>query len=65
MKKLALAITLALAAGQASAMSAFLVSCNAGTSVTGRSIWVGTYQYGGQQFQQSFTNYCPYTIEVQ
>jgi hypothetical protein len=49
---------------QAHAATAFLVSCNATTSVTGRFIYVGIYQYGGQHFQRAFSTYCPQSVEV-
>lgn len=48
----------------AKAATAFLVSCQTGTSVTGRFVYVGTYQYGGRYFEKAFTTYCPQSIEV-
>lgn len=49
----------------AHAGNAHLLSCDMGQSVSGRSVWVGTYQYlGGQVFTRTFTSYCPYSITV-
>lgn len=49
------------------AATAYLVSCTAGTSVTGTAIWIGTYQYGGQTFRLSFpiNTVCPVSVPVQ
>ena len=49
---------------EAHAAMAFLVQCRAETSVTGRFIYVGTYNYAGQLFERAFSQYCPQTIEV-
>lgn len=46
-------------------MLAFLERCETGTSVTGQLIYIGTYSVGGTRFQQTFTRYCPQTLEVQ
>lgn len=49
------------------AATAFLVSCQFGSSVTGQSIYVGVYNYGGQQFQRTFpasSGWCPQMVEV-
>jgi hypothetical protein len=51
-------------AAPAHAATAFLQSCEMGTSVTGRMVYVGTYSYGGQTFSRSFASYCPQTLEV-
>lgn len=64
MKKVILAVVLSIAAGQASAATAFLQHCEGTSSVTGRFIYVGTYQYGGKYFQETFTSYCPATVEI-
>lgn len=63
MKKIA-TLLLMLLSFNAFAMQAFLVSCNPTTSVTGRFIYLGTYNYNGQIFQQTFTSYCPYYVDV-
>ena len=63
MKKIATAL-LMLISFNAMAAQAQLLSCDPSTSVTGRFIYVGTYNYNGQIFQRTFTNWCPYTIEV-
>ena len=47
-----------------SAATAYLVNCQTGTSVTGRFIYTGTYQYAGQYFTQSFSSYCPMSVQV-
>jgi hypothetical protein len=44
---------------------AYLERCDTGTSVTGRFIYIGTYNYAGHRFTATFTNYCPQTIDVQ
>jgi hypothetical protein len=54
----------ALAPIPAHAATAFLVNCQTATSVTGRFMYVGTYNYGGQQFTRSFGSYCPQSVEV-
>lgn len=64
MKAILAIALLALFSANASAATAFMQSCHAGTSVTGQFIYVGTYNYNGQYFQRSFTSYCPFTIEV-
>ncbi len=48
----------------AHAAIAYLVRCESTSSVTGKFIYVGTYQYSGQQFTFTFTSYCPYSVEV-
>jgi hypothetical protein len=48
----------------AHAATAFLVHCEGGTSVTGRFIYVGTYNYAGNTFQRAFTSWCPNSVEV-
>lgn len=49
----------------AHAATAYLVGgCTPGTSVTGRLIYTGVYQYGGQTFTRSFETLCPLSIEV-
>jgi hypothetical protein len=68
MKKLFLALPLVLAfsalATPAHAATAYLQSCNSTSSVTGRHIFVGVYSYGGQLIEQTFTSYCPHSIEI-
>ena len=59
-----MALCLVLLSANASAATAFLVSCQPGTSVTGQFIYTGTYQYAGQYFTRSFRNYCPSSVEV-
>lgn len=59
------ALASALTPATSYAVSAFLVRCDTGTSVTGRFIYIGTYQYGGQTFQYTFTSYCPNSIDIQ
>jgi hypothetical protein len=54
-------------ATQAHAATAFLVSCNAQSTVTGSLQWVGVYEYAGQQFTLSFpmsAPSCPVSIQV-
>lgn len=54
--------------GVAYAAMATLVSSRVATSVTGQSIYVCTYQYGGQHFTRTIPltdGPCPFTIEVQ
>lgn len=49
------------------AATAYLVNCAAGLSVTGLSVFIGTYQYGGQTFTRTFpmaNGYCPISVEV-
>jgi hypothetical protein len=64
LKMLLAVFCMVLFAGQASAATAFLVSCRGESSVTGRFIYVGTYQYSGRYFEQAFTSWCPPSIEV-
>lgn len=68
MKALAALITAAAlclgAVTPAHAATAMLVSCEAGTSVTGKFIYVGTYQYLGNHFTRAFASYCPFSVEV-
>jgi hypothetical protein len=59
-----ISIALLAASLDASAATAYLRSCDSATSVTGRFIYVGTYAYGGQTFQRTFTSYCPSSVEV-
>ena len=63
MKKIATAL-LMLISFNAMAAQAYMVSCDPSTSVTGRFVYVGTYQYYGQYVQRTFPSHCPYTIEV-
>ena len=63
MKKIILALVLA-AALPAHAATAFLLNCEGTTSVTGRFVYVGTYQYGSTVFQRTFVQWCPATVEV-
>lgn len=49
----------------AHAATAILVSCETGTSVTGKFIWIGIYDYMGQRVKRVFTQQCPLQIEVQ
>jgi hypothetical protein len=60
-----LSAILAILPTDAKAVQATLVSCNGATSVTGHYIYVGTYRYGSQVFQMTFTQWCPYSVEVQ
>lgn len=62
--KALLLILLACCSPSANAAIAFLQHCETGTSVTGRLIYIGTYQYAGQLFQRTFTEWCPATIEI-
>ena len=57
-------ITLIGIAAPAQAATANLMRCDSGSSVTGRFIYIDTYDHGGQHFQRAFTSYCPYTGEV-
>lgn len=58
-------IALALTGGPASAsVTAFLVNCRTATSVTGILVYVGTYQYGGQEFEKTFSSWCPSSIQI-
>lgn len=59
-----LAIAVLLMASQAQAATAYLVSCNTGTSVTGRFVYIGTYEYNGQRFQRASFSWCPQSIQV-
>lgn len=65
-KTLGLLVLLVLTAisQQAYAATAFLVSCRTGTSVTGQFIYIGTYQYGGQYFEEYFGGWCPQSVQV-
>lgn len=65
MKILIAAIALAVVSTSAYAVRAFLVDCRTGTSVTGRFIYIGTYDYAGNRFERTFTSYCPPSVEVQ
>lgn len=58
------AIILAGPITSAHAATAFLVHCEGATSVTGRYIYVGTYNYAGQHFQRTFSSWCPSQVEV-
>lgn len=59
-----LVIILSQIAEDAKAATAFLVECNAATSVTGRFVWVGVYDYAGQLFQRTFSSHCPPSVSV-
>lgn len=63
---LATALALASIATPAFALRAFLVDCQLQTSVTGRTVWVGTYDVNGQLFERVFSGvaYCPQQLEV-
>lgn len=61
---LALALTLAVPPAANAQMMATLVSCRPSTSVTGRFIYVGTYQYAGRYFEKVFESYCPPSIMI-
>jgi hypothetical protein len=63
LKNILIAVSL-FAASQAHAATAYLVNCNTGTSVTGHFVYIGTYQYNGQYFTQTFTSYCPSSVQV-
>lgn len=58
------AITLLGAHVPAYAATAYLITCNAATSATGRLFYVGTYDYAGATFTYTFDQYCPYSIEI-
>lgn len=62
---IAAALTLLVSAAPAFAALAYLERCDTGTSVTGRFVYIGTYNYAGHRFQQTFTSYCPQSIDVQ
>lgn len=62
---LAAFIAITAAPREAHAATAFLESCNAGTSVTGAFIYIGTYNYFGKRFTMAFSEYCPATVEIQ
>lgn len=64
MTRLALIVAALLASQGASAATAFLMSCQSGSSVTGHLVWTGTYQYGGRYFERTFSGQCPYSVEV-
>jgi purine-nucleoside phosphorylase len=64
MKSVLLIGVLLTASVNANAATAFLTSCQTGTSVTGMFIYTGTYQYLGKYFTQSFSTYCPQTVEI-
>ena len=57
----ALSITFAPAA---QAATAYLLRCDMGMSVTGRTVYTGLYNYAGTQFTRTFASYCPYSVEV-
>lgn len=59
------AFALLTSAAPAFAAMAYLERCDTGTSVTGRLVYIGTYNYMGHRFQQSFTSFCPQSIDVQ
>lgn len=59
-----LGVVLTVMSMTAQAVPAFLMNCRSGSSVTGRFIYIGTYQYAGQQFERVFESWCPLTIEV-
>jgi hypothetical protein len=63
MRAIVFAVLLAFSTASEAA-TAFLVRCDIGMSVTGRTIYIGTYQYAGRYFKVSFDHYCPPTIEV-
>lgn len=50
---------------KAQTVTAYLVSCTPGTSVTGRMVWVGVYSYGTTQFERTFATMCPLSVQVQ
>lgn len=67
MKTVAIALLLAAMSAPAGAATAFMVDCRIGTSVTGQSILIGTYNYAGQTFQRTFPSgagWCPMSVEV-
>lgn len=62
---LAAALMLAVSSMPAQAATAYLVGgCQSGLSVTGRLVYTGVYQYGGQTFERSFPQLCPLSIEI-
>jgi hypothetical protein len=64
MKPLISALILMFTLVNADAADAFLVSCRSGRSVTGQFIYVGTYRYNSTYFERSFSEWCPFTVEV-
>ena len=63
MKKF-LVVMCILASTQAFGATAYLQSCTMGNSVTGRMVYIGTYNYAGNIFQRAFASYCPNQVEV-
>ncbi len=63
MKRILLIVAMMVSAN-AQAATAYLVSCQGGSSVTGRFIYTGTYQYMGHYFEKSFSSWCPQSIEI-
>lgn len=62
---IAAALTLAVSVTPAQAATAYLVGgCTPGTSVTGRLVYTGVYQYGNTTFTRTFTTLCPLSVEV-
>lgn len=46
-------------------VAAFLVSCEGTTSVTGKYVYVGIYDYAGKHFKRTFATYCPSKIDIE
>lgn len=61
---MSLALSSSLVVGVAYAGTAYLVSCENGTSVSGAPAWIGTYDHYGSRFRMAFRNYCPNTMDV-
>jgi hypothetical protein len=64
MTKLLIAAALLCGLSSANAATAYLEHCEYDVSVTGRGIYVGTYNYAGKRFQRAFTSWCPSSVEV-
>lgn len=69
---LLLAIALIGACSAANAATAYLQSCTTGTSVTGKYVFIGTYEYMGSVFTYTFLpsqtptgTSCPNSVEIQ
>jgi hypothetical protein len=60
------------ACAPASAVTAYLQSCTTGSSVTGKYVFIGVYEYMGSQYTYTFLpsqtptgTYCPPSVELQ
>lgn len=50
---------------QANAATAIFVKCEPNISVSGKTIYVGTYEYMNRHFQKIFPTFCPFSIDIQ